>query len=100
MPARNEAQTIARVVRVLGGMADDRRGGGDRQCLDRRHRRRGALARGAVVISETRQGMGHAVRTGIGAARHDWVMKVDADLDKFDTALFARMPAARAPARG
>ena len=44
--------------------------------------------------------MGHAVRTGIGAARHAWVMKVDADLDKFDLSLFARMQAARAPGVG
>jgi hypothetical protein len=40
--------------------------------------------------------MGHAVRRGVAAARHDWVMKVDADLGRFDTALFARMAEARA----
>jgi hypothetical protein len=44
--------------------------------------------------------MGHAVRTGVAAARHDWVMKVDADLGRFDTELFARMARARAPGVG
>lgn len=94
VPARNEAQTITRVVSVLSDMPHVaevvviNNGSTDATA---------ELARsaGATVISETRTGMGHAVRAGVTAARHDWVMKVDADLDKFDTDLFARMPAAR-----
>lgn len=99
VPARNEAQTIARVVSVLADMPDVGEvvvidNGSTDATADLAH---GA---GATVISEARTGMGHAVRAGIAAARHDWVMKVDADLDRFDTDLFARMPAARAAGVG
>jgi hypothetical protein len=59
-----------------------------------------AGAAGARVIAEARPGMGHAVRSGVAAARHDWVMKADADLGRFDIALFARMAGARAPGVG
>ena len=99
VPARNEAQTIARVVSVLADMPDV----GEVVVIDNGSTDATAdLARGAgaVVISEAQTGMGHAVRAGIAAARHDWVMKVDADLDRFDTDLFARMPAARAAGVG
>ena len=99
VPARNEAQTIARVVSVLADMPDV----GEVVVIDNGSTDATAdLARGAgaTVISEVQTGMGHAVRAGIAAARHDWVMKVDADLDRFDTDLFARMPAARAPGVG
>lgn len=99
VPARNEAQTIARVVSVLRDMPDVDEvvvidNGSTDATTDE------ARTAGATVISEPRTGMGHAVRAGVVAARHDWVMKVDADLDRFDTALFARMPAARAPGVG
>src|SRR6056297_469177 len=99
VPARNEAQTIARVVSVLRDMAGIAEvvvidnGSTDATAAE-------AVSAGAQVLTETRPGMGHAVRTGIGAARHDWVMKVDADLDKFDTALFSRMAEARRPGVG
>ena len=99
VPARNEAQTIARVVRVLRDMAGIAEvvvidnGSTDATAAE-------AAGAGAHVVAETRPGMGHAVRTGIGAARHDWVMKVDADLDKFDTAQFSQMIQARAPGVG
>ncbi|WP_417726353.1 glycosyltransferase [Roseovarius sp.] len=99
VPARNEAQTIARVVSILRDMAHVGEvvvidNGSTDATADQ------ARLAGATVISETRTGMGYAVRAGISAARYDWVMKVDADLDKFDTELFARMPAARAPGVG
>ena len=55
---------------------------------------------GARVVAEAQPGMGHAIRTGFMAARNDWVMKVDADLDKFDISLFSRMIEARAPGIG
>lgn len=99
VPARNEAQTIGRVVGQLRDMA------GiaeviviDNASTDATAAR--AEAAGARVVPEARPGMGHAVRTGIGAARQPWVMKVDADLDRFDLSLFARMQAARAPGVG
>lgn len=99
VPARNEAETIGKVVSVLFEMADVGEvvvidnGSDDETAAE-------ARAAGARVVSEPRAGMGHAVRTGIAATRYDWVMKVDADLDKFDTDLFARMPAARGPGVG
>lgn len=99
VPAKNEAETIRRVVSVLLGMADV----GEVVVIDNGSQDATAAeagAAGARVISETRPGMGHAVRAGIAATTYDWVMKVDADLDKFDTGLFARMPAARAPGVG
>ena len=99
VPARNEAETIRKVVSVMLAMPDvgevvviDNASGDDTATE--------ARAAGARVVSETRAGMGHAVRTGIAATKYDWVMKVDADLDKFDTGLFARMPAARGPGIG
>ncbi|WP_299842120.1 glycosyltransferase [uncultured Roseovarius sp.] len=99
VPARNEASTIARVVETLiamplidevvvvdNGSTD---GTGDV-----------AVAAGARVVPEARPGMGHAIRAGFIAARNDWVMKVDADLDRFNIALFDRMTEARAPGIG
>ncbi|MDT8326490.1 MAG: glycosyltransferase [Roseovarius sp.] len=99
VPARNEAETIRKVVSVLFGMADV----GEVVVIDNASddaTAAEARAAGARVVSEPQAGMGHAVRTGIAATRYDWVMKVDADLDKFDTDLFARMPAARGPEIG
>lgn len=94
VPARNEVQTIGRVVgqlREMAGIAEvvviDN---GSTDATAAR-----AEAAGARVVTEARPGMGHAVRSGIVAARHDWVMKLDADLDKFDLSLFARMQNAR-----
>jgi len=99
VPARNEAQTIEQVVSVLGKITDvDEVVVIDNGSCDATAKR--ARNAGAVVISEPCQGMGHAVRAGLFAARNDWIMKVDADLDKFDTELFSRMPAARAPGVG
>ncbi|MFU8778529.1 MAG: glycosyltransferase family 2 protein, partial [Roseovarius sp.] len=76
VPARNEAQTIARVVSVLADMPDL----AEVVVIDNGSTDATAeLARraGATVVSEARAGMGYAVRAGIAAARHDWVMKVD-----------------------
>lgn len=99
VPARDEASTIAKVVERLVSMpwvdevvvVDNASSDGTGEA---------AMRAGARSVFEARPGMGHAVRTGIGAARNNWVMKLDADLDKFDTSLFARMPAGRAPGVG
>lgn len=99
VPARDEAATIAKVVARLKSMdwvdevvvVDNASSDGTAEV---------AMRAGARSVYEARPGMGHAVRAGIGAARNDWIMKLDADLDKFDTSLFARMPAARGPGVG
>ena len=99
VPARNEAATIARVIETMRAMTlveevvvvDN--GSTDETA-------RVAAAAGGRVVAEARPGMGHAIRAGFIAARNDWVMKVDADLDRFDTSLFSRMIAARAPGVG
>jgi len=99
IPARNEAATMAHVVQTCRAMApvaevvviDNASDDGTAEA---------ARAAGAVVLAEERPGMGHAVRRGVAAARHDWVMKVDADLGRFDTARLARMIEARAPGVG
>lgn len=99
IPAHNEAATIEGVVRKLRGLpwVDEvvvvDNGSSDET---------GVLAEraGARAVFETARGMGFAVRAGIGAARNDWVMKLDADLERFDTTLFAAMPAARAQGVG
>ena len=99
VPARNEAESIGRVISTLVAMpmidevvvVDNGSDDGT-----------GAVAEtaGARVIVEARPGMGHAIRTGFIAARNDWVMKVDADLDRFNIGLFAGMIDARAPGIG
>src|SRR6056297_625757 len=99
IPARNEGDTIAQVVATMQDLPcvaevvviDN--GSTDATAAL-------ATGAGARVIAEARPGMGNAVRSGVAAAAHDWVMKVDADLGRFDTALFARMAAARAPGVG
>jgi GT2 family glycosyltransferase len=99
IPARNEGDTIAQVVATMRGLPDVAEvvvidnGSTDTTAAQ-------AEGAGARVIAEARPGMGHAVRSGVAAAAHDWVMKVDADLGRFDTALFARMAEARAPGVG
>lgn len=99
VPARNEAQTIGRVVAQLRGMA----GIAEVVVIDNGSTDTTASvaeAARARVVAEPRPGMGHAVRRGIAAAQNDWVMKVDADLDRFDLSRFARMQDARAPGIG
>ncbi len=99
VPARNEAHTIAKVVTKLTSLdwvdevvvVDNASDDGTAEIAERA---------GARSVFEGKPGFGNAIRTGFGAARNDWIMKLDADLEKFDTSLFARMPAARAPGVG
>jgi glycosyltransferase involved in cell wall biosynthesis len=99
IPARNEAATIRKVVETLRVMPDITEVVVVDNASDD-YTAQVAMDAGARTVFEPRPGMGHALRAGIGAASHDWVMKVDADLDKFDTALFSRLPKARAPGVG
>ncbi|WP_338548966.1 glycosyltransferase [Roseovarius phycicola] len=94
VPARNEAETIEAVVRHLLSMdwvdevvVVDNASDDDTAKL--------AAVAGAKPVYEAQPGMGHAVRAGLAAATHDWVMKVDADLEKFNVKLFSEMVAAR-----
>ncbi len=94
VPARNEAETIGSVVRNLLAMdwvsevvVVDNNSDDETAAL--------AEAAGARSVFEAQPGMGHAVRAGLAAATHDWVMKVDADLEKFNVKLFSEMAAAR-----
>ncbi|MEL6119758.1 MAG: glycosyltransferase family 2 protein [Pseudomonadota bacterium] len=99
IPAHNEADTIEAVVCKLRSLSwVDEIVVVDNASDDDT----GALAEkaGARAVREMARGMGHAVRAGLKAARNDWVMKLDADLERFDTALFAEMPAARAEGVG
>ncbi|MEL7012297.1 MAG: glycosyltransferase [Pseudomonadota bacterium] len=99
IPAHNEAETIEGVVRKLRALSwvdevvvVDNASDDDTGMLAERA--------GARAVREMARGMGHAVRAGLNAARNDWVMKLDADLERFDTNLFAKMPAARADGVG
>lgn len=99
VPARNEAGTIGRVIETLLQMplVDEV------VVVDNGSEDETAAVAGAArgrVIHEARPGMGHAIRAGFIAAGNDWVMKVDADLDRFEISRFAGMIAARAPGVG
>ncbi|WP_317057192.1 glycosyltransferase [Roseovarius rhodophyticola] len=94
VPARNEAETIGSVVHHLLSMdwvdevvVVDNASQDDTAKL--------AQEAGARSVFEPQAGMGHAVRAGLAAAAHDWVMKVDADLEKFNVKLFSEMVDAR-----
>lgn len=99
IPARNEAQTIGSVIERLSGLGwvdeivvvDNASTDGTAEA---------AAVAGARSIHEPEPGMGHAVRAGLRVARNDWVMKVDADLEGFDTARFSGLVQARAPGIG
>ncbi|WP_135501341.1 glycosyltransferase family 2 protein [Roseovarius aestuariivivens] len=99
IPARNEAGTIHDVITNLSRQDwVDEVVVVDNASTD--DTAEAARAAGARAIHEARPGMGHALRTGISAARNDWIMKVDADLRDFDISLFANMAAARADGVG
>lgn len=99
LPAHNEGATIASVTAYLRAQAIvdevivvDNNSTDDTAAV--------AAAAGARVVGEPRQGMGHAVRTGFGAARNPWVMKVDADLGRFQSELVSTLSNARRPGTG
>lgn len=99
VPARNEAETIASVIRYLTSEpAVDEVIVVNNNSTDETAEI--AKTEGATVVNETRQGMGHAFKAGCAVARNDWVMKVDADLDRFEPGLVPRLADGRAPGVG
>lgn len=99
VPARNEAETIARVVENLLPLewvdeivvVDNNSNDGTAEI---------AKKAGARAVYEAAPGMGSALRAGLKVARNSWCMKVDADLDRFDVTRFSRMVEARGPGVG
>ncbi|MFD1160021.1 glycosyltransferase family 2 protein [Roseovarius aestuarii] len=99
VPAKDEARTIVRVIETMAALPKiDEVIVVDNNSTD--ETASVAAAAGARVVAEAQPGMGHAIRAGFIAARNDWVIKVDADLDRFDMSLFSRMIEARAPGVG
>ena len=99
IPARNEAQTVGGVVSAVIGLD----GVAEVIVIDTAsHDNTAEVAAkvGAVVIEEPRRGMGCALRTGYAAAAGPWVLKLDADLERFDPALVHILAAARGPGTG
>lgn len=99
IPARNEGDTVNSVVRrvIELPMVDEvvvvDNGSSDNTS-------EAAAAAGAVVVKEAEPGMGCALRAGFQAAKNPWVVKIDADLEKFDTGLVRKMAGACAPGVG
>ncbi len=99
IPARNEARTVGKVVAavinldcvhevlVVDTASSDRTA-------------EAAADAGALVVEEPRRGMGRALKTGFGRAKRPWVMKIDADLEKFDSNMVLSLAEARAPEIG
>lgn len=99
IPARNEQDTVATVVRaaassplvnevivVDNGSTDNTAGV--------------AKAAGAKVFDEPVAGQGNALRTGYTVARNDWVVKLDADLTGFSPTLVEMLHDAVSPGVG
>ncbi len=93
VPARNEAGTVAEVVRRMAGSP----GVGEVVVVDNASTDTTANAArlaGARVVHESRPGLGAAVKAGLKAASHDTVVKVDADLTRVEPGLVERLAAA------
>ncbi|QIE45386.1 glycosyltransferase [Pseudohalocynthiibacter aestuariivivens] len=99
VPAFNESETIASVVAYLIRAPEVNEViVVDNNSVD--NTASVASTAGARVVTETRQGMGHAFKAGVAAAQNDWVMKVDADLERFGPRLVSCLANARAPGIG
>ena len=96
IPARNEAETVGQVVASVVNL----------QCVREvivvdnaswDDTAKAAAAAGAVVVEEPEPGLGCALKTGFAAAGCPWVMKIDADLAKFDPNMVETLAEAREP---
>jgi len=94
IPARNEAATVNGVVSAVIArpcvaeviVVDNASWDGTADT---------AADAGATVIEESEPGLGCALKAGFGAAKRPWVMKIDADLAKFDPGLVEILAEAR-----
>lgn len=99
IPARNEAATVGKVVSsVIGHDCVREVVVVDNASWD--HTAEVAAGAGAKVVEEPEPGLGRALKTGFGAATCPWVMKIDADLAKFDPGMVEDMAWAREPGVG
>jgi len=96
IPARNEADTVGKVIAAVINL----------QCVHEvivvdnaswDKTAEAAAEVGAVVVEEPEPGLGRALKTGFAAATCPWVMKIDADLAKFDPHLVEDLANAREP---
>ena len=96
IPARNEAETVGQVVASVINLQCVR----DVVVVDNAswdETAKVAAAAGAVVVEEPEPGLGRALKTGFAAASAPWVMKIDADLAKFDPNMVESLAEAREP---
>lgn len=99
IPARNEADTVGKVVAAVVDLPCVR----EVLVVDTAssdHTAKAAADAGANVVQEPRPGMGRALKTGFAMAQSPWVMKIDADLEKFDANMVLSLAGARAPGIG
>lgn len=92
LPVRNEAATVGSIIEKLQRSP----GVSEVLVIDNDSTDSSAeLARcaGARVVHESQPGLGAVVRTGLREARHDTVIKVDADLIAFEDDLIERLAA-------
>lgn len=95
LPVRNEAGTVGGVIERL------RRSPGVSEILVVDNNSTDGSARvarraGARVVHEPQPGLGAVVRTGLREAKHDTVIKIDADLITFEDDLIERLAAGAA----
>ncbi|MEQ9257688.1 MAG: glycosyltransferase [Roseovarius sp.] len=99
IPARNEAETVGKVVSAVVNLPCVR----EVVVVDTAswdQTAEAAASAGAVVVEEPGLGMGRALKTGYAAAKNPWVMKLDADLEVFDPNLVLTLVEAREPGVG
>lgn len=96
IPARNEADTVGKVIASVINLpcvqevlvVDNASWDATAEV---------AAAAGAKVVEEPEPGLGRALKTGFAAAARPWVMKIDADLAKFDPNMVELLAEAREP---
>ena len=99
IPARNEAETVGTVVAAVINLKCVR----EVVVVDTAswdETAHVAAEAGATVVEEPEPGMGRALKTGFASAKHPWVMKIDADLEKFDPHMVELLAEAREPGVG